>query len=81
MLNYWLKLLKDNYNTVIISSGYRTDNKEARVIYDGEKLLVSEKEAGDEALMLSRLLSGIPVITGKDRYLAGKLAIGNSVRI
>jgi len=62
-------------STVIINSGYKAENTEARIVYDGEKMLVSEEEAGDEALMLSQLLSGVPVITGKDRYLAGKLAL------
>lgn len=60
---------------LIISRGYKSKGKEAKIIFDGKELLVTPEEAGDEALMLSRVLPGIPIITGVDRYSAGRLAL------
>jgi len=60
---------------LIISRGYKSKGKEAKVIYDGRDLLVEPEEAGDEALMLSQVLPGVPIITGIDRYSAGQLAL------
>lgn len=60
---------------LIISRGYKSKGKEAKIIFDGKELLVTPEEAGDEALMLSQVLPGIPIITGVDRYSAGRLAL------
>jgi len=40
----------------------------------GKKILLDSGSAGDEAYMLAKKLSGIPVIAGKDRVAASKLA-------
>jgi len=60
---------------LIISRGYKSKGKETKIIFDGKELLVTSEEAGDEALMLSQVLPGVAIITGVDRYSAGRLAL------
>jgi tetraacyldisaccharide 4'-kinase len=43
-------------------------------VSDGVTTLVDVDHAGDEPLMLARALSGVPVLVGASRYLAGRLA-------
>lgn len=69
------ELKNRNYSIVVVSRGYKSKNSQAKVVFDGNKLLIAEEEVSDEALMLSNMLEGIPIITGKDRYKAGELAI------
>jgi tetraacyldisaccharide 4'-kinase len=45
------------------------------VVSDGDRLLQSPKEAGDEAVLLAMSLPDTPVIMGSDRYKAGLVAI------
>ena len=44
------------------------------VVSDKVKVLMDSESAGDEAYMLARKLSGIPVIAGKNRVSASKMA-------
>jgi len=45
------------------------------IVSDGEKVCASAIESGDEAQMMARYLSGVPILVGKCRYLAGRVAI------
>ena len=45
------------------------------IVSDGEKACVSPMESGDEAYMMAKHLSGVPIIVGKCRYLAGQVAL------
>ena len=45
------------------------------IVSDGEKVCVSPMESGDEAYMMAEHLSGVPIIVGKCRYLAGQVAL------
>ncbi|MFP4016406.1 MAG: tetraacyldisaccharide 4'-kinase [Halanaerobiales bacterium] len=75
-----VKLLAEEYKKrglkiVIVSRGYKSSDSQPRIVSNGSKRLLDIEEAGDEALMLSKLLSDVPVVIGTDRYEAGKLAV------
>lgn len=62
----------------ILSRGYKGKAKGAiHVVSDGETILLSAEEAGDEPCLLAEHLPGIPVLTGKDRGMLGEYAIKN----
>ncbi|HZT41286.1 MAG TPA: tetraacyldisaccharide 4'-kinase [Chthonomonadaceae bacterium] len=44
------------------------------LVSDGKQVLLSAREAGDEAALLAQSLPGVPIVTGKDRRVTGKLA-------
>lgn len=70
------QLQKDGVRVAILLRGYkRRSNEQVTIVSDGEKLCCSAAESGDEAHMIARHLSGIPVIVGKRRYLAGEVAL------
>lgn len=71
------KLLENKgFQVAILLRGYkRHSSEEITVVSDGENRLCSREESGDEADMLARQLSNIPIIVGKQRYLTGKAAI------
>lgn len=45
------------------------------VVADGERVLLSQRDAGDEAYLMAKRLPGVPVVMGRDRYSAGLLAV------
>jgi tetraacyldisaccharide 4'-kinase len=60
---------------VILSRGYGGKNEYGcAVAADGENLLLTAAESGDEAYLLASTLPGIPVVVGKDRRVTGALA-------
>jgi tetraacyldisaccharide 4'-kinase len=61
---------------VILTRGYgRRDATEGvLVVSDGQRVLESVERSGDEPQMLARMLPGVPVLVGADRYLAGLFA-------
>jgi tetraacyldisaccharide 4'-kinase len=60
---------------VVLSRGYGGRNEYGcAVVSDGERLLLTAPEAGDEAYLLASTLTGIPVVVGKDRRVTGALA-------
>jgi len=64
------------YKAVVISRGYKGElEKAGGVVSDGKKIFMGPGKAGDEPLMMAGRLKGIPVIVGKDRFEAGKLAV------
>lgn len=66
---------KAGKRVAIISRGYRgRAGAGIQLVSDGAKVFLSAKEAGDEPVMLARNLPGVPVITSKDRYQAGRYA-------
>ena len=42
------------------------------MVSDGRQILADVDHAGDEPLMLARMLPGVPVLVGADRYLSGR---------
>lgn len=63
------------FNTAVVCRGYRGTNTNApMVVSDKENVLMNSESAGDEAYMLAKKLTGIPVLAGKDRVKASKMA-------
>lgn len=71
------QLQEDGVRIAILLRGYARQSPQEKitVVSDGEKRLCSHAESGDEADMMARLLPGIPIIVGRNRYAAGQLAI------
>ena len=68
------KLSEEGRKVAVISRGYRGKRKvEPLIVSDGKNILVSPKESGDEPYSHALNLK-VPVIVGKDRYKACKLA-------
>ena len=63
----------------VLTRGYGRANPQSQVVVsDGNKLLASEREAGDEPYLLAKNLLGIAaVVSNPDRAAAGKWAIKN----
>mgnify|MGYP000150213730 CR=1 FL=1 len=62
----------------ILSRGYKgRAAKKINVVSDGEKIILGANEAGDEPFLLAEKLSGVPILTGKDRGLLGEYAWRN----
>jgi tetraacyldisaccharide 4'-kinase len=60
----------------ILSRGYRRRlaSDGITIVSDGRKLRATIDTAGDEPLMLARMLPDVPVLVGRERFLAGRLA-------
>lgn len=68
--------LAAGHPVAVLLRGYRRQNRTATtVVSDGNQILGSIAESGDEAMMIARALPGCIVIVGKDRYAAGCNAI------
>ncbi len=60
----------------ILSRGYGgTAQQGVNVVSDGERVLLSAEQAGDEPVMLAERLKTVPVLTGADRCATGRHAI------
>lgn len=57
----------------IVARGYRKQRRGVVVVGDGERVLVSAEEGGDEAVLLARRFAG-PVVTGERRTEAATAA-------
>ena len=69
-------LQAEGYPVAVLLRGYRRQNRtETTVVSDGDRILGSIEESGDEAMMIARNVPGCIVIVGKDRYAAGCTAI------
>jgi len=68
-------LQTEKVRVAILLSGYkRQSREEVTIVSDGERVCASLKESGDEAYMMAKHLSGIPVIVSRQRYQAGQVA-------
>jgi len=71
--------LRDAGRRVVVLSRGHGGSGEAgrspRVISDGERVLLTPAEAGDEPVLLANLLPGVPVVIGRDRRRSGRLAV------
>jgi tetraacyldisaccharide 4'-kinase len=64
------------YKVAIISRGYKGKAETVGgVVSDGRSLLMTPKTAGDEPYMMAARLKNVPIVVGKDRFKAGRLAI------
>jgi len=63
------------YRVAVLSRGYGGRYRDrVLVVSDGERVEVDAVESGDEAYLIAKRLSGIPVVLSKERFLAGSLA-------
>ncbi len=66
----------NGFRVAILSRGYRGKRSHnTLVVSDGNKVLVSVDEAGDEPFLLAKKLSSVPVLISKKRYRIGYLAL------
>lgn len=64
------------YRVVILSRGYKgRSERTGGIVSNGEALLMSPAQAGDEPYMMASTLKGVPVVVGRNRYEAGNRAI------
>ena len=69
-------LQKEGLHVAILLRGYKRRTREkVTIVSDGEKVCASPIESGDEAYMMAKHLSNVPIIVGKSRYLAGQVAL------
>jgi len=59
----------------VLSRGYGARRAGARVVSDGQRVLLSEEEAGDEPLLVARRLPGARVLCGPSRSELGRRAV------
>lgn len=72
------KILRDaGYPVAVVSRGYRGSAGAPLVVSDGSEIGVSPQDSGDEPHIVAYELPGIPVVVGKDRYRAAKIAYDN----
>jgi len=68
-------LAEKGFKVCVVNRGYRgAKTQTPLIVSDGNQVLASAEDAGDEAVMLGRKLPGIPVIACTDRVAAGTLA-------
>ena len=69
-------LQKAGLRVAILLRGYKRKAREGiTIVSDGKQIYASARESGDEAYMMARCLSGVPIIVGRERYLAGQIAL------
>lgn len=71
------ELKQAGYRVAIVSRGYKgAAERQGGIVSDGRGLLMDSERAGDEPFMMACRLKDIPVIVGKNRFEAGRLAVG-----
>ncbi len=74
---YLARLLADR-RPVVVSRGYGGKAKEKiNVVSNGNKVLLSASEAGDEPYCIAKNLPGMPVLTSRNRFDGGHYAVEN----
>lgn len=70
-------LIDENFETAIISRGYKRQDSSQKetIVSDGNQLLASLEQAGDEPFMMAQKLKEVKIVVGADRFSAGKIAI------
>ena len=70
------RLQQENIRVAILLRGYKRASRErVTIVSDGERVCATLKESGDEAYMLARHLKGVPIVVGRQRYQAGRVAL------
>lgn len=65
------------FRTAVVSRGYGgRAERTGGIVSDGDRLLMGAADAGDEPYMMARILKGVPVLVGRDRYCVGNRALG-----
>lgn len=71
------KLAEAGYRPAVLNRGYGGAlSPDSAVVSDEDgQVILSAREAGDEAVLLARSLPGIPVVVGKDRRISARIAL------
>jgi tetraacyldisaccharide 4'-kinase len=59
----------------VLSRGHGATSGAVRVVSDGERVLLSAAEGGDEPVLLARRVQGLRVVCGPDRAALARLAV------
>ena len=72
-----IELKKEGYNPAVLIRGYKRKASGKKLTILSEGLPFSAEEAGDEALMLFKMLRdhGVPILVSADRYQSGLAAL------
>lgn len=69
-------LLERDFSPIILSRGYKRKNKADLIaVSDGEKVLATPEDVGDEPYMLADWLHRVPIVVSKNRYRSGVFAM------
>ena len=69
------RLRAEGVPVAILSRGYKGRKASGSVVSDGQKILLTPEESGDEPYLMARTLKGIPILVGKDRFVTGRRAL------
>ncbi len=72
---------KRGFAPIILTRGYKGRTKGPCFVSKGNGPLISERDAGDESILMAEKLKGVPIIKGEDRYKAGIYAIEEYLKI
>lgn len=77
LVQYIARLLQQHhFKPAVLSRGYKgTAAQPVNVVSDRTSILLDAAEAGDEPRLLAEKLPGVPVITGRKRFVSGQFAI------
>jgi tetraacyldisaccharide 4'-kinase len=68
-------LMERGIPVAILSRGYKRKRTSGPWVSDGQKVLLSPEESGDEPYLMAKALKGVPVLVGKDRFVNGQMAL------
>ena len=68
-------LMERGIHIAILSRGYKGKRTSGSLVSNGQNLLLSSEESGDEPFLMAQHLKGIPILIGKDRFKNGKMAL------
>lgn len=69
------RLMDRGIPVAILSRGYRGKPAAGPLVSNGQALFLSPEESGDEPFLMAKILKGIPVFVGKDRFINGQMAL------
>jgi tetraacyldisaccharide 4'-kinase len=77
LVHYIAELLRQHEKKpAVLSRGYKgIASGEVNIVSNGTDILLDADHAGDEPRLLAEKLPGIPVLTGKNRFITGRFAI------
>jgi tetraacyldisaccharide 4'-kinase len=77
MVIYLANLLKDKgFRPAVLSRGYKGKTKAPiNIVSDGKRLFMKPEDCGDEPALIAKALNGVPVLTGSQRVLTGRVAM------
>lgn len=71
------KELQKKYQVAILSRGYKRESKCAILVSDGKSNITDWRIVGDEPALMSKILTGIPIVVDANRSRGGKYLVDN----